>query len=162
MKRFVAILFSVALFMTIAGCSVEKVDDSKGSTGGTITDASDSPTVGVTDAADIPTSVPTATPTEKPVLATVPWGDDDYTKLLPECTLGAVTLITPGEKGCLVVVEQVDDDIVKSYTDKLVEAGFECVDGNADIHTEGHDYSNSNISVEIVYASGIMTLIIQK
>ncbi|MBE7064651.1 MAG: hypothetical protein E7384_02400 [Ruminococcaceae bacterium] len=107
----------------------------------------------------------TATPalTEKPELKTVPWGQDSFTVLLPECPFGAVTQITPGDDLCLVLVEQIEESEAVLYMDKLAEKGFTSSGADADLHTAGLNYSNdSGVTVNVVYSSGMMTLMIQK
>jgi len=153
-KKLVAIIICVMMISMLTACSVENIDSEK----------SAEPAVSTVPAEETtaPSAVVTFAPTEKPKLDTVPWGNDDYTKLLPECTLGAVTQITPGDGLCLVLVEQVEESDAVSYMDELSKTGFLCADINADLYTAGRLYSKSGISVSVVYSSGMMTLMIQK
>lgn len=105
----------------------------------------------------------TSAPTEKPKLDTVPWGQDSFTVLLPECTFGAVTQITPGDDLCLVLVEQIEESEAVSYMNKFAEKGFTRSGADSDLYTAGLNYSNaSGLKVNVVYNSGMMTLMIQK
>lgn len=114
-------------------------------------------------ATPIATVTPSPTPTEKPVLKTVPWGKDSFTSLLPECTFGAVTQITPGDDLCLVLVEQIEESEAVSYMNKFAEKGFTRSGADSDLYTAGLNYSNaSGLKVNVVYNSGMMTLMIQK
>lgn len=153
-KKKITVIITICIVLAAAAtsCTVKKVSDGEKS-------------VSTENIAESVTQASTPIPTEEIDidLDTVPWGEDEYTKLLPECTFGAVTQITPGDTMCLVLVERIEENDVTAYTDSLVNAGFSCADQNADLYTEGHIYSNADgVSVTVVYSANMMTLMIQK
>ena len=152
MKKILITIFCLSVLMTMVSCGSENEND----IGNTATQSA------APVSAAVNTAVPTAAPTEKPILKTVPWGEDGYTDLLPECTFGAVTQITSGDGLCLAVVEQIEEKETFDYIDLLIKQGFVCVDSAADLHTSGIKYTKAELSVNVVYASGIMTLMIEK
>lgn len=148
MKKIPVLLLALFVFPTLVSCG-----------GG---NENDNINIATQSAESITPTVNSAVPTEKPKLKTVPWGQDGYTNLLPDCVYGSVTQITAGADTCLVLVEQIEGSDALAYIDLLVKDGFTCVAADADLQTAGKQYVKSDVSVTVVHASGMMTLMISK
>ena len=135
MKKKLTVVFtvSVLLIVMLNACTVKKENK----------EATPDITESIAATA-VETVVPTPTETPAIKLDTVPWGEDEFTKLIPECKVGAVTQIDSGETMCVAVVEQVEDADVNGYMDSLEICGFKCVDESADLHTEGLTFAKEN------------------